>query len=26
VSNGRLVKEAIGIGPAESHWPDEGLL
>jgi hypothetical protein len=26
VSNSRLVKEAIGIGPAESHWPDEGLL
>jgi hypothetical protein len=25
-SNGRLVKEAIGIGPAEGHWPDEGLL
>jgi hypothetical protein len=26
VSNGRLAKEAIGIGPTEAQWPDEGLL
>jgi hypothetical protein len=26
VSNGRTVKEGLGIGPAEGHWPDEGLL
>jgi hypothetical protein len=26
VSNGRVVKEGLGIGPAEGHWPDEGLL
>jgi hypothetical protein len=26
VSNGRIVKYGLGIGPAEGHWPDEGLL
>jgi hypothetical protein len=26
VSNGRVVKVGLGIGPAEGHWPDEGLL
>ncbi len=26
VSNGRIVKGGLTIGPAEGHWPDEGLL
>jgi hypothetical protein len=26
VSNGRIVREGLAIGPAESHWPDEGLV
>jgi hypothetical protein len=26
VSNGRIVRYGLGIGPAEGHWPDEGLL
>jgi len=26
VSNGRVVKVGLRIGPAEGHWPDEGLL
>lgn len=26
VSNGRIVRGGLGIGPAEGHWPDEGLL
>lgn len=26
VSNGHIVREGLGLGTAEGHWPDEGLL